>query len=262
MRKIFSLVVLCLLVVSCASVHNSAATSSLAAGDSPLAFLEVPWTEDHLYPEWYAGRYIGDGKVLTYVVVEGYEAQAIEALGGAYYVVEDDSYNVLMFTLDEITFEWMDTQPKDEVVCLQSAWLDEVGNRVGVELYTGSERVEEMREALLDRFGSLITVGVTDSLIEFKTAAVVPSSAKNQFYRWFLLVPLIGVMGFVVWRRRMARSLSLQTAEGVVAGSRKMSSAEVAQLVRSSKVSPGADVYERIAEEIERPWLSIVHQNP
>lgn len=241
MKKIFFVFVCSLLIFSCLSVNV------FASNNSSLNFLNKEWTKDNQYPEWYGGRYLDKGK-MTYVVVEGYENDVDSFLKADECVIKSHSYNTLMITLNEITNEWIKPQPKNEIVCLQSAWLDEINNCISIELYTGSDKVDSMRKALYDRYGDLITVGTTDSLIQNLT-----QPEQHNYYWLFTVFVLIMAMGmFIFWRRQTSRKTALQmVGGGIIESPHQINTKEIVSAIKSATLIPNDGIFERIMIDIE-----------
>ena len=240
MKKIISVVVLCLLLLSTVSVNVFAADST------SIDFLEQEWSKESQYPDWYGGRYLDNGQ-MTYVVVEGYESQAEEVLKQNRYILRTYSYNQLMLTLTEITNEWMVAQSQNETVCLQSASLDEINNCISIELYTGSDKVDSMKKALYERYGNLVVISTTDDLIE-----MIGGLEQQNNYWLFISVILIVVMGMFIIGRQQSIKVALQTVNGnVIDGSRKISMAETVAEIKLSTVTPNDDVLENILKDIK-----------
>ena len=242
MKKIVSLLALCLLMLPCISLN------AFAADNNSLNFLNKEWSKENLYPDWYGGRYLDNGK-MTYVVVDGYQTQIATILLPDSYVLKKHSYNKLMITINEITDEWMSTQPKNETVCLQSAALDEINNCISIELYTGSDKVDTMRNALYDQYGSLITISTTDSLIQLTT-----KPEQQNFYWMFIAFALLAIIGmFLIWRKQTSRKMAMQTVCGnIIESSHTISMAETVSAIKSETVSPNNRVFEQIMNDIEK----------
>ena len=239
MKKIISVVVLCLLLLSTVSVNVFAADST------SIDFWEQEWSMESQYPDWYGGRYLDNGQ-MTYVVVEGYESQAEEVLKQNRHVLKKYSYNQLMITLYEITNEWMGAQSPNETVCLQSASLDEINNCISIELYTGSDKVDSMKQALYERYGNLVVISTTDDIIE-----MVGGLEQQNNYWLFVSVALIVIMGMFIISRQPSVKVALQTANGnVIDGSRKISRAETVAAIKLSTITPNDEVFGNILKDI------------
>lgn len=243
MKKSFFMIVFFLVLLSCNTV------SVFAANETSLDFLNNEWSKDNLYPKWYGGSYLSNGTV-TYVVVSGYEKTlSSDFLNTHNYVIKNHSYNELMTTLEEITEEWMSTQPKNEVVCLQSAGLDVMNSRISVELYTGSDKVDSMKKRLYDHFGDLINISTTNGLI-------IPVSKKlNQYWLWIIFMPIIILAfgTFFVWRKYTSYHYSIQTAgNGVVEGSNSISITETVSIIKAATITPSDSVFPKIMDDIEK----------
>jgi len=239
MKKIISVVVLCLLLLSTVSVNVFAADST------SIDFWEQEWSMESQYPDWYGGRYLDNGQ-MTYVVVEGYESQAEEVLKQNRHVLKKYSYNQLMITLYEITNEWMGAQSPNETVCLQSASLDEINNCISIELYTGSDKVDSMKQALYERYGNLVVISTTDDIIE-----MVGGLEQQNNYWLFVSVALIVIMGMFIISRQPSVKVALQTANGnVIDGSRKISMAETVAAIKLSTITPNDEVFGNILKDI------------
>ena len=225
--------------------------TALAADKLSLGFEDSQWSESSLYPEWYGGRYLDNG-TMTYVIVKGYETELAELMNdhGYAYIVRERSYNTLMRVLDEITREWMAVQTSEEVVCIQSAWLDEINNCIAVEFYTGSDKLDATRERLLQHFDGLINTTTTDSLITLDSKLV---EKTDYTWVWFSSVTMMMVLAgaVLVWRKRTSLVYARQTAGGgVIADTHSMSNDETVATVKASTVTPKDSVFERIMKDI------------
>ena len=223
--------------------------NTFAVSDVSLDFLKDAWSKENLYPDWYGGRYLTNHQEMVYVIVAGYEDQVADIIHPpSRFVVKKYSYNKLMATLNEIGEEWMKTQPNNEVVCLQSAGLDEFNNCIAVELYTGSDKVATMRTALTEHFGALISVSTSDSLIE--TALL---TTNDHIYWFFISVALAAlIVLFFLWRKQTSSKKVWQLSNGDVdETSYTVVTAGVVSAIKTDIVTPDACVFETILRDIE-----------
>ena len=230
----------------------SASANAFAADDVSLDFIDSQWSESNLYPEWYGGRYLDDAGRLTYVIVKGYEDDLGAFLSENAYVVKERSYNTLLRTLDEITREWMSVQSADEPVCIQSAWLDEINNIIVVEFYIGSDKVEEMREQLIQRFGGLIDTSTTNDLISLDSKLM---DQVNYSWIWYSSVAMMMVVAgaVLVWRKRTSFVYARQTVGGgIVEDAAPMNNREVLSAVKAAALTPDDSVFNGIMRDIAK----------
>jgi|GEM_PF-5289978 len=253
--------------------------TAFAAGEE-LRFADTDWSEQNPYPDWYGGRYLNDEQVLIYVVVSGFEDEAAPLVGT--YVTAPHSYNTLMTTLNTITTELMATQTAEETVCIYSAWLDEINNCIGVGLYSGSERADDMHKLLGQRFGGLVDVAITDDLIATDilksdigaitgmgaiTEGVVPATggslssqctgAPRGYDYWFWIVSISAILlvtGALLIREQRKRGrfrLFAFQANGGEFSSTRMGTPEAVYVIKTSTVTPDDAVFEKILGDIE-----------
>ena len=230
-----------------------ASVNAFAADEISLGFEDSQWSESSLYPEWYGGRYLDDNGTLTYVIVKGYETELADIMSdhGYAYIVRERSYNMLMRTLDEITREWMAVQTSEEVVCIQSAWLDEINNCIGVEFYTGSDKLDVTRERLLQHFDGLINTTTTDSLIELDSKLV---DKVSYTWVWFTSAAMMILAGTaLVWRKRTSFVYARQTVGGGIAeDASPMNNREVLSAVKAATITPDDSIFDGIMRDIAK----------
>jgi len=248
MKKIFIIFALILMM--------SASLNVFAAEEISLGFEDSQWSENNLYPEWYGGRYIEGGK-LTYVITKGHEAELSEFIlnEGYAYVIGEHSYNTLLRVLDEITREWMSVQTQDEVVCIQSAWLDEINNCIVVEFYTGSEKLDATRERLLQHFDGFINTAVTDDLITLDSKIMDSTLNGKTNYTWIWLTAIIMVTllagTFLVWRKHTSLVYARQTVGGgIIEETASVTNKEVLSAVKAATITPSDSVFNGIMRDI------------
>ena len=230
----------------------SASVNAFAADDVSLDFIDSQWSERNLYPEWYGGRYLDDAGRLTYVIVKGYEDELGAFLSENAYVVKERSYNTLLRTLDEITREWMSVQSADEPVCIQSAWLDEVNNIIVVEFYIGSDKVEEMRERMIQHFGGLIDTSTTNDLISLDSKLM---DKVDNTWIWFTSVAMMMVLAgtLLVWRKRSSLVLVRQAVGGGTENATTaINTKETLSTIKAATITPDDSVFNRIMRDIKK----------
>lgn len=177
---------------------------SVLAADSVVVDVEK-WEENNSYPEWYGGRYQDESGKMVYVIVEGYE----DILAGDFfkkntYVIKKYSLNQLRKVQEEIGEQWMSNNADGEI-CVIATGINEISNQVDVTLYTGSSKIEEAREQLYQKYGDMISIDVSNTLIR-----ALPGKPPKSF--GWLPVAAIGIAAVVsagtifLWRRRILKN--------------------------------------------------------
>lgn len=146
----------------------------------------------------------------------------------------------------------MSTQAKNETVCLQSAALDEFNNCISVELYTGSDKVDAIRKALFERYGALITISTTDSLIQLYQNT--NDAGQHIFYWTLTVIALLAIMGvLLIWNKQTSLKAAMQTVNGyIVTQSAKPSKKAVVMAVKKNETTPSKEVFQSILDRIEK----------
>ena len=232
----------------------SISVTALAANEISLDFLDTEWSESNPYPEWYGGRYIDDNnsRILTYVIVKGHEEEVGAFLSENTCIIKEHSYNTLMRTLDEITREWMSIQTSDEIVCIQSAWIDEVNNIITVEFYTGSDKVEDTRARLTEHFGALVNTSTTDDLITLESKLV--DRVDNTWILFTVVAIMMALIGTAfIWRKRTSLVYARQAVgSGTIEETSTMSTDAVVSAVKEATITPSESVFEGIMRDIRK----------
>ena len=252
MKKIALTLMLCLLFLS------AAALPIFAAGADTLAFPEESWSAEQPYPDWYGGRYWENTRVV-YVIVAGHEAQAALLPDDAYFVVKPHSYNALMTVLEEVGRDRLGKPSVDETPYVYSAGIDESRNCVPIQLYVEAEqmdakkdKVEALSNALHARYGTMVSVSVTNELVSYVTVlSPLPQNPLQQASFWlFAAFALLSIsLVFLFLRKQTADRKALQLADGGADG-RVLRRAEAVYAIRSASLSPADSVLERILADI------------
>jgi len=149
----------------------------------------------------------------------------------------------------------MFAEPKDEPARIPMSGLnDGYENCVDVWLYAKSNMLEETREMLIDRYGGIVKITVTEEQLTTLSSDYI----SQQSPEW-LLVSAILFTGFMtgfmhfIWRKKTSRRYAMQTTEStVIIVPRHISTASVISAIKSATVTPRDSLFSKIMNSVEQ----------